>query len=256
TIEDYMAYLQKTRSEVELLSQDLLIKVTTFFRDPDSFVVLQKKVFPSLMKQKRNGEPIRIWVPGCSTGEEVYSIGITLIETLGEMAPTLQCQIFATDISEGAIEKARSGFYPENIKQDISLERLRRFFLKTAEGYRISKPVRDMCIFAKQDLTKDPPFSKLDLISCRNVLIYMGSDLQKKILPIFHYSLKPGGFLMLGSAESPGSFTNLFTMVDKKGRIYSKKQVSRDSRMEYAAARPMPALAPPKPGKPRAGPVT
>src|SRR5262249_44199600 len=110
TIEDYMAYLQKTRSEVELLSQDLLIKVTTFFRDPDSFVVLQKKVFPSLMKQKRNGEPIRIWVPGCSTGEEVYSIGITLIETLGEMAPSLQCQIFATDISEGAIEKARSGF--------------------------------------------------------------------------------------------------------------------------------------------------
>src|SRR5262245_46044040 len=238
TIADYLSYLQKTRGEVEALSQDLLIKVTTYFRDVEAFDALRKKIFPNLLKHKKSGDTIRVWVPGCSTGEEVYSIGITLIETIGEMAPGLQCQIFATDISESAIDRARSGFYTENIKQDVSPERLRKFFIKTAEGYRISKSVRDMCIFARQDLTKDPPFSKLDLISCRNVLIYMGSDLQKRIIPIFHYALKPGSYLMLGSAESTGSFTNLFTLADKKGKIYQKKQLPAETRVEY------PTLAP------------
>ena len=246
-IGDYIAYLQKTRAEVEALSQDLLIKVTTFFRDVEAFEALRKKIFPGLLKHKRPGDSLRVWVPGCSTGEEVYSIGMTLIETVGAIAPELQCQIFATDISESAIDRARSGFYTENIKQDVSPERLRKFFIKTAEGYRIAKVVRDMCIFARQDLTKDPPFSKLDLISCRNVLIYMGSDLQKRIIPIFHYALKPGGFLMLGSAESTGNFSNLFSLVDKKGKIYAKRQLPVETRLEY----PSPAPAPPKlpPGK-------
>jgi two-component system CheB/CheR fusion protein len=239
TMDEYIAFLQKTRPEVEALSQDLLIKVTTFFRDSEAFDALKKKVFPSLLKHKKSGDTLRVWVPGCSTGEEVYSIGMTLIQTVGEMAPGLQCQIFATDISEGAIERARSGFYTENIKQDVSLERLRKFFIKTAEGYRIAKAVRDMCIFAKQDLTKDPPFSKLDLISCRNVLIYMGSDLQKRIIPIFHYALRAGGYLMLGSAESTGSFTNLFSLADKKGKIYAKKQIPLELRTEYPSLVPL-----------------
>ncbi|HZE99295.1 MAG TPA: chemotaxis protein CheB [Planctomycetota bacterium] len=255
SIDDYVGHLLKNRSEVDALSQDLLIKVTTFFRDPESFQVLQKKVLPAILKHRKNGEPIRAWVPGCSTGEEVYSIGMSLIETMGEISPGLHCQIFATDISDAAIERARSGFYPESIKDDVAAERLRRFFIKTAEGYRISKTVRDMCIFARQDLTKDPPFSKLDLISCRNVLIYMGSELQKRIIPIFHYSLKPGGYLMLGSAESPGSFSGLFTPVDKKGKIYLKKPGSKDSRLEHAALRPdrVPAV---KEGRKTPGPVT
>jgi len=196
-----------------------------------------------VLKHKKNGDSIRVWVPGCSTGEEVYSIGICLLETLADQAPGLQCQIFATDISEPAIEKARAGFYGENIKEDVSTERLRRFFVRTAEGYRISKMVRDVCIFARQDLTKDPPFSRLDLISCRNVLIYMGSDLQKRIIPIFHYALKPNGYLMLGSAESTGSFANLFALADQKGKIYSKKMAGLDLRGDPAFAL---KAAPPK----------
>jgi two-component system CheB/CheR fusion protein len=249
-IDDYIAFLQKTRSEVESLSQDLLIKVTTFFRDAQAFDALRMKIFPSLLKHKRSGDTLRVWVPGCSTGEEVYSIGMTMIETMGENAPGLQSQIFATDISETAIDRARSGFYAENIKQDVSPERLRRFFLKTAEGYRIAKAVRDMCIFARQDLTKDPPFSKLDLISCRNVLIYMGSDLQKRIIPIFHYALKPGGYLMLGTAESTGSFPNLFNLVDKKAKIYAKKSLPTGSRPDVPALAPtLPKTQPLKKGK-------
>jgi two-component system CheB/CheR fusion protein len=239
TMQDYIQYLQKTRSEVEALSQDLLIKVTTFFRDTEAFDALKKKAFPALLKHKKSGDTLRVWVPGCSTGEEVYSIGMTLIETVGELSPGIQCQIFATDISETAIDRARSGFYPEGIKQEVSADRLRKFFIKTAEGYRISKSVRDMCIFAKQDLTKDPPFSRLDLISCRNVLIYMGSDLQKRIIPIFHYALRPGGYLMLGSAESTGSFANLFTLADKKGKIYQKKQLPAEARVDYPSLAPI-----------------
>jgi len=234
TLEKYLRQLQKNRSEVESLSQDLLIKVTTFFRDSEAFDALKKKVFPSLLRHYKAGDMIRVWVPGCSTGEEVYSIGICLLEAIGDAAPGVQCQIFATDISEAAIDRARSGFFTEGIKENVSPQRLRRFFVKTAEGSRIAKSVRDMCIFARQDLTKDPPFSKLDLISCRNVLIYMGTDLQKRILPIFHYALKPGGYLMLGSAESTGPFGNLFSLADKKGKIYSKKSTSPGAvRLEY-----------------------
>jgi two-component system CheB/CheR fusion protein len=239
TLEEYLACLTKNRAEVEALSQDLLIKVTTFFRDTDAFDALKKKIFPSLLRHHKGTDTIRVWVPGCSTGEEVYSIGMCLIESIADTDAGIQCQIFATDISEAAIDRARAGFYTEGIKQDVSPERLRRFFVKTAEGFRIAKSVRDMCIFARQDLTKDPPFSKLDLISCRNVLIYMGSDLQKRIIPIFHYALKPGGYLMLGSAESTGSFSNLFTLADKKGKIYSKKSTpASEVRFEYPERAP------------------
>jgi len=247
TIGDYVGYLQKTRPEVEALSQDLLIKVTTFFRDEEAFEALRRKVIPTILKNKKSVDPIRFWVPGCSTGEEVFSIGICLLEAINDLSPGRECQIFATDISDSAMERARSGFYSENITQDVAPERLRRYFTKTGQGYRIAKVVRDMCVFARQDLTKDPPFSKLDLISCRNVLIYMGSDLQRRIFPIFHYALNPGGFLMLGSAESTGSFSDLFSPADKRGKIYVKKSAVPDSRLAHAAAAArLPRLVPGK----------
>jgi two-component system CheB/CheR fusion protein len=238
-VEDYIGLLRKSKIEVEALTRDLLIKVTTFFRDSDAFDALRKRILPTLIKHKKPNDSFRVWVPGCSTGEEVYSIGMCLIEAVAETAPGLQCQIFATDISEEAIDKARSGFYSDAVRQDVSAARLRRFFIKTAEGYRIAKMVRDLCIFARQDLTKDPPFSKLDLISCRNVLIYMGSDLQRRIIPIFHYALNPGGHLMLGSAESTGSFSHLFRLTDKKGKIYTKRPLAGDARMEFPAPPPV-----------------
>src|SRR5439155_39674 len=184
-----------------------------------------KMLIRAIMAQKDANVPIRIWVPGCSTGEEVYSIAIILLESLAEKAPNTQIQIFATDLSEGIISKARAGIYPESVAMDISSERLRRFFLKVEDGYQINKHIRDIVVFAKQDLAKDPPFSKLDLISCRNVMIYMSQVLQKRILPLFHYALNPGGILFLGSSETVGGFGELFVPLDKKNRIYTKKPV-------------------------------
>src|SRR6185312_12240491 len=176
---------------------------------------------PRLMKQRPPGSPIRVWVPGCATGEEVYSLAITLHECLGKNQNNKALQIFGTDVNETMIARARAGVYPKSIESDVSPERLRRFFKKTDNGgYQISKFIRDLCIFAKQNVAEDPPFSKLDLISCRNLLIYLGPVLQKKVMPIFHYSLQPGGYLMLGSSETIGSFANLFTLSDKKNKIY------------------------------------
>src|SRR6266516_4459897 len=224
-LEAYLQYLRRHRDEVEALFNDVLIIVTSFFREPDSFEALKTVAFPAIMAQKDANVPIRIWVPGCSTGEEVYSIAIILLESLGEKAPNTQIQVFATDLSEGIISKARAGIYPESVALDISSERLRRFFLKVENGYQINKHIRDIVVFAKQDLAKDPPFSKLDLISCRNVMIYMSQVLQKRILPLFHYALNPGGILFLGSSEAVGGFGDLFVPLDKKHRIYTKKTV-------------------------------
>ena len=224
-LEAYLQYLRRHRDEVEALFNDVLINVTSFFREPDSFEALKTVAFPAIMAQKDANVPIRIWVPGCSTGEEVYSIAIILLESLGEKAPNTQIQVFATDLSEGIISKARAGIYPESVAMDISSERLRRFFLKVEDGYQINKHIRDIVVFAKQDLAKDPPFSKLDLISCRNVMIYMSQVLQKRILPLFHYALNPGGILFLGSSETVGGFGELFVPLDKKNRIYTKKPV-------------------------------
>ncbi|HYL99319.1 MAG TPA: CheR family methyltransferase, partial [Blastocatellia bacterium] len=189
--------------------------------------------------------------PGCSTGEEAYSIAICWMEFLSDSANVAQIQIFATDISDQAIEKARVGIYPDGIGADVSPERLRRFFMKVEGGYQINKAIRDMCIFARQDVTRDPPFSKLDLISCRNVLIYLGPVLQKKVLPIFHYALNPGGFLLLGSSETVGSFADLFSLVDKKQKIYSRKAtggrpIADFATRDYAAENLEPHKAPVK----------
>jgi len=222
-MDQYVRFLQQHTGEMEALYQDLLINVTSFFRDPDSFRALRKKMFPHLMKSPSPEQPLRIWVPGCSTGEEAYSIAISLLESFGNKRAEIPVQIFATDISGGAIEKARAGFYPKSIAQEVSAERLRRFFVKSDHGYQIRKSIREMCVFARQNAIKDPPFSKLDLISCRNVMIYLGPVLQKKLLAVFHYALKPDGLLMLGSSETIGGFSNLFVLVDKKEKIYAKK---------------------------------
>src|SRR6185503_5020914 len=205
---------------------DLLIHVTRFFREPESFDAITKHVLPKIMQTLRDEHSIRVWVPGCSTGEEAYSIAMVVLEYLHGARAAAPVQVFATDISDTAIDHARGGFYPPSIVSDVSPERLRRFFTKVDGGYRIIKAVRDACIFARQDLTRDPPFSKLDLILCRNVLIYLGSELQKRVMNVFHYALKPTGFLVLGAAETIGSHANLFGVADKKRRIHQKKLVS------------------------------
>lgn len=224
SLKDYIKRLQENRVEVDALYQDILIHVTGFFRDPEVFEALKTLVFPNLLKNRTPEAPIRIWVPGCSTGEEVWSIAISLMEFLGDAGSGKEIQIFATDISETALEKARAGVYLENITTEVSPERLRRFFVKAGRGYQIHKSIREMCIFARQDIVKDPPFSRLDLISCRNLLIYLGSELQKRMLPIFHYALKPTGFLLLGNSETIGAFAVHFSLLDKKHKIYAKKE--------------------------------
>ncbi len=222
-LEDYAKYLRDNPAEVHALYQEILIHVTSFFRDPEAFQQLKELVFPTITHNKSPKNPIRIWVAGCSTGEEVYSIAICLLEFLSDRASLPQIQIFATDISEAAISKARSGFYLENQMIDVSPERRNRFFILEAGGYRISKIVRELCIFARQNLGSDPPFSNLDLISCRNVLIYLAEPLQKRVIPIFNYSLNSTGFLLLGTSENIGKYSYLFTPVHARCKIYSKK---------------------------------
>ncbi len=224
-VEHYLQYLEGNSAEVQHLFQDILIHVTRFFRETESFDTLQQLVFPRIVAERKADMPIRIWIPGCSTGEEPYSVGMALLEFLGDDAKNVSIQIFATDLSEMAIERARAGLYSDTIKADVSPERLSRFFIRSDGHYLISKTVRDLCIFARQDLTRDPPFSKLDLILCRNVLIYLGTTLQKKLMMIFHYALKANGFLMLGQAETVGVHGDLFAVADKKHRVYSKKAV-------------------------------
>ena len=223
SFDQYQDYLQVHQDEFTSLFNTILINVTGFFRDPEAFETLRTVAFPLMIKNKSLNSGIRVWVPGCSTGEEAYSLAIALLEFLGDRATNMQIQIFATDISDAIIQKARTGIYPESIAMDISTQRLKRFFQKADGGYQIGKPVRDICVFAKQDISKDPPFSKIDMISCRNVMIYMGPLLQKRIVPLFHYALNPTGVLFLGSSETVGGFGDFFTAVDKKYKIYTKK---------------------------------
>jgi len=224
-IEDYVRYLQQSPAEVEALFRDLLINVTSFFRDPEVFDGLKKIVFPAIVKNRPEGLHIRIWVAGCSTGEEVYSIAIALFEYLGDMSANTAIQFFATDLDVQAVDKARSGIYPNTITEFVSAKRLQRFFTKVEKGYQISKHIRDVCIFAQQNVFKDPPFSKLDLISCRNLLIYLTPVLQKKIMPIFNYALNNKGYLLLGTSETIGRHADLFRLADKKIKLYEKKSV-------------------------------
>lgn len=216
----YLHYVREHPPEATALYQDLLIHVTRFFRDPDSFRSLQAHALHEIAIAGTQ-EPIRIWVPGCASGEEAYSVAIALTEVAGEQRAARKVQIFATDVSERAIEQARNGTYPATISADVSPERLKRFFTRVDGGFRVSKTLRDMCIFARHDLTRDPPFSRLDLIICRNVLIYLDTPLQKRLISLFHYALKPRGFLMLGAAETTGPQAT-FAIADKKWRLYRK----------------------------------
>jgi two-component system CheB/CheR fusion protein len=219
----YISFLEKQPREVDNLFNDLLIYVTSFFRDPRAFQTLKKTVFPRLMKAHADDSPLRFWVCGCSTGEEAFSLAISLVEFFEENRTHRQVQIFASDISDIGINKARAGMYPQNIVQDVSAERLRRFFSKTDGHYQVNKSIRDMVIFARQNVIVDPPFSNLDMITCRNVLIYLDGLLQRKIMPVFHYALRPHGFLMLGNSETVGPAGDLFSLMNKKHKIYAKK---------------------------------
>ena len=224
--DSYVKYLQQTPVEVEALFRDLLIGVTNFFRDPEAFKLLEQLVIPKLFDGKPTGSVIRAWVAGCSTGEEAYSIAILLQERMDQLKGGYKVQVFATDMDSRAIAVARSGVYPAGIAGDISPERLAHFFTAEPDGsaFRIHKGIRDMLIFSEHDVIKDPPFSKLDLISCRNLLIYMSAELQKKLISLFHYALLPGGRLFLGTSETVGEFASLFAVLDRKSKLYQRKE--------------------------------
>jgi two-component system, chemotaxis family, CheB/CheR fusion protein len=232
TMENYLSYLQRNPGELSSLFQDILINVTGFFREPRTFDLLKSEIFPSILKNRAAEDAIRIWVPGCSTGEEVYSLAICLLEYLDRAPVHPQIQIFATDVNETVLEKARQGVYTAS--PAISPERLQRFFTKVNGSHQINKAIRRMCVFAKQDVTADPPFSRLDLIVCRNLLIYLGPALQKKLLPIFHYALKPTGFLVLGDFETIGEFDSIFKVANKRFKIYSRKPVVTASPLDFS----------------------
>ena len=220
SLSEYTDFLENDATETAALYQDFLIRVTSFFRDPDSFRALTEQVFPQITAGRSHKEPIRIWVPGCATGEEVYSIAIALIESMGESAPAAGVQIFGTDVSEPAIEKCRAGIYSDAIALDVSPERLQRFFVKQDSSYVIARSIRDLCVFARHDITRDPPYSRLDLVSCRNLLIYLGPGSQNRVMQVFRYALRPHGYLLLGPAESVGHGEEYFEAVDKQHRLF------------------------------------
>ena len=222
----YVRYLQENPQELDILFKELLIGVTNFFRDPDAWQLLAKQVLPALLAERPTGGVVRAWIPGCSTGEEAYSLAMIFTETLKQLKSRehYTLQIYATDLDKDAIDKARQGLFPVNIAADVSPTRLARFFVKEEHGYRVNKQIRSMVIFAPQNLIMDPPFTKLDILCCRNLLIYLTPELQKKLLPLFHYSLNPHGVLFLGSAESLGSSTHLFTPLALKERIFQRSE--------------------------------
>jgi two-component system CheB/CheR fusion protein len=248
TLAAYMRVLQGKPQEVDALFNDLLINVTNFFRDPGTFAILKRRIFPKMLKAHTEDTPLRIWVCGCATGEEAYSMAMSLVEFFDDNKEHRQVQIFATDISENGIERARAGLYPENIAQDVSPERLRRFFTKVSGNYQIHKSIRDLCVFARQNVLQDPPFSNLDLVSCRNVLIYFGPILQRKIIPLFHYSLRAQGMLVLGGSETIGANADHFVLMDKKHKIYTKKHTTSRHDLELPTHAPEGRLRQSEPG--------
>ncbi len=252
-IANYVRFLQENPQEVDLLFRELLIGVTNFFRDPAVWEQLKAEVLPKLLEGRAPNQTLRAWVPACSTGEEAYSLAILFKESLDQIKPNrnIGLQIFATDLDGQAIEKAREGVFPANISADVTAERLSRFFVQADRGYQVAKSIREMVIFAPQNIIMDPPFTKLDLVSCRNLLIYLTPELQKKLLPLFHYSLNPGGFLFLGSAETIGGFSNLFTPLDGRSRLYRRLEPGLQTEpVDFPAAfiaRTAAALHEPKP---------
>jgi len=240
-LDDYLRFLDSNAAELAVLYADLLIGVTNFFRDREPFDALKSVVFPRLFEKRSTGTPIRIWVPGCASGEEAYSIAICLVEYLDHLPGAHRIQIFATDIDDHALARARQATYPRSIEVDVSPERLQRFFTRHDKGYEVARPIRDMVVFARHNLGKDPPFSRLDLVSCRNVLIYMTAPLQRKVLRVFHYALNPDAFLLLGASESVGEASDQFTLIDRKLKIYLKKNVPSAAVFDFAAGAQMSA---------------
>jgi two-component system CheB/CheR fusion protein len=222
-VADYASLLQGSEEEVKALLKDILISVTSFFRDPEAFEALKVQI-KNMVNNKSSDNDLRIWVAGCATGEEAYSIAIVVMECLNEMEKNVPVQMYATDIDVNALNSARAGIYPVNIAADITAQRIQHFFLKEDKGYRVKKEIREMIVFAPQDFIKDPPFSKMDIICCRNLLIYLETEPQKKIIPLMHYALKPNGLLFLGTSETIGDATDLFTIVDKKWKIYRRRE--------------------------------
>jgi two-component system CheB/CheR fusion protein len=253
-LSDYGALLHREPAEVVALYHDLLINVTSFFRNPEAFAALRQVVYPTILQVRTSSSgPVRIWVPGCSTGEETYSHAMSLVEFLGEERADIPIQVFGTDLSERAIQTARAGVYKENIEADVTPARLRRFFCRADGGYQIRKTIRDLCIFSTQNVFNDPPFSRMDLVSCRNVMIYLSQSLQRRVIPIFHYALNPTGFLMLGSTEGLlGAGSELFEMTDKKQKIFRKRLVSSPVSFGFSVGKQeqpsggSQAIAPPK----------
>jgi len=227
SIPAYLDLLRAEPAEVTALGRDVLVHVTEFFRDPDAFDFLAREVIPKIVARHQDGSPIRVWVPGCSTGEEAYSIAICLLEALGDDVDRIPVQVFATDLSPEMIERARAGAYPDSATRGLGAKRAHRFFNRTEAGYSIGKAVRSKCVFVRHDLTRDPPFARLDLISCRNVLIYFSAGLQRRVIPLFHHCLNPGGILLLGHAEAIGGFKSLFSIVDKTHKVFARVGASR-----------------------------
>lgn len=247
--EEYVRYLQQTPSEVNALFSDMLIGVTSFFRDPEAFKAIEDRVIPELFAGRSPRSVVRVWSVGCSTGEEAYSLAILLVEHQEKIEHDVKVQVFATDIDKKAIATARAGVYPVSIATDIAPERLERFFSVESDGcnYRIHKGIRDMLVFSEQNIIKDPPFSKLDLITCRNLLIYVGSTLQKRIIPLFHYALNQDGFLLLGTSETVGEYSHLFTTIDRKTKLYRRLE---DHRHPTTGRLPPPLLSTAEPNLP------
>ena len=222
TLNDYHRFMQARADEIGALQEDILINVTRFFRDPDFWEAVQAHVLPSLFQERTPGKPVRIWCAGCSTGEEAYSLAITVLEYVTKSGLDTAVQVFATDASDRSIGKARTAVYPDTIANDINPDRLRRYFLKVDDGYQVSKRVRDICIFARQNLCNDPPFSHMDIVSCRNVMIYFNQALQRQVMSTFHYALDPGGYMLLGMSEGLRDYGDAFFAVDRKHKIYTK----------------------------------
>ena len=243
-IAHYVRFLRENPREIDLLFKELLIGVTSFFRDPAFWDLLKREVLPGLLSERATSGVLRAWVPGCSTGEEAYSLAMAFKEAMEPLrsVKNLTLQIFATDLDRDAIEKARLALYPDSIAADVSPERLRRFFVLEERGYRVGKEIREMVVFATQNIIMDPPFTKLDVLSCRNLLIYLSSELQKKVMPLFHYSLKPGGVLFLGSAETIGSTSSLFSPLDAKARLFRRLEQSLAAIPVEFPATALPAL--------------
>jgi len=223
SVGDYLRYIRENGRELEVLFQELLVGVTSFFRDPSEWERLSQDVLPALVGARASSGLLRAWVSGCSTGEEAYSLAILFKEAIEPLRhKNIAVQIFATDLDREAIERARIGLFSENIAADVSPERLRRFFVREERGYRVSKEVRESVVFAPQNVIMDPPFTKVDIVSCRNLMIYLSADVQRKLIPLFHLCLNPSGVLFLGTAETVGSFTNMFSSLDGRTRLYRK----------------------------------